>query len=115
MKLPTVYKLPDSAKMPTVDVFAEQSPIQPSMGQFPVTRVGFQDYVTVPLNYIKDLKGNLLTAYFVACGTGCLAIAACIAALTKAPAQIITQEKPVIVEKQTVVPTQCLFFCGGKN
>lgn len=113
MKLtrPPVYKLPDSAKTPTVDIFAEQSPLQPSMGQFPVTRVGFQDYVTVPLNYIKDLKGNAMTAYFVACGTGCLAIAACIAALTKAPAQIITQEKPVIVTQEKVVPTNCFAFC----
>ena len=111
IRSPQKFKLPDPAKMPKIDIFAEEPQPINLMGQFPITRIGYQDYVTVPTTYIKDLKGAVWTGYFCAAGFGFLAIVACFAAFTKPAPQIITNEKPVIVEREKIVPTNCLLFC----
>lgn len=111
IRAPQKFKLPDPAKMPRIDIFAEEPQTISMMGQFPITRIGYQNFVTVPEQYIKDLKSSVYTGYLCAFGFAFLSIVACLAAFTKPAPQVITNEKPVIIEREKIVPTNCIIFC----
>lgn len=83
---------------------------------YPIVTNQGVDYQLVPLQLIDQLKAQNDNLIWLTVGLGALAAVACLSLLINAlkPAQpTLTVEKPVIVEREKLVPTSCLLFCGN--
>ncbi|MCY7276161.1 MAG: hypothetical protein LH702_21100 [Phormidesmis sp. CAN_BIN44] len=86
-----------------------------TQNDYPIVSNQGVNYQLVPLQLIDQLKAQNDNLIWLTVGLGALAAVACLSLLINAlkPAQpTITVEKPVIVEREKLVPTACLLFCG---
>lgn len=90
----------------------------PNYQSFPVHRHQGTDYRLVPEAVLTKLAGQKDNLFWLTVGMSCVAIAAITAyaidsmrpPAANASAPVIV-EKPVIVDREKVVPTNCLIFC----
>ncbi len=86
----------------------------PPNNLYPIIKQQGIDYQLVPLSLIEQLKTDRENLVWLATGAAAMAIAAAVALVAGAFRQetkVMTIDKPVIVEKQVVVPTNCVLFC----
>lgn len=89
-------------------------PKAPDYQEFPIYRHDGTDYRLVPENVLRKLAERKDGAFWILAGCTFTAIAALIAVMigNRTPVQPVQFiEKPVIVEREKVVPTNCLIFC----
>lgn len=91
--------------------------------QYPNVSIAGQRYAVVPAtdvdavrqleNELKNLKANRLGWTVFACLSGALGFGIIVAVLARfLSPQIVQVEKPVIVERQVPVNSNCVLFCG---
>ncbi|MBW4418329.1 MAG: hypothetical protein KME13_03775 [Myxacorys californica WJT36-NPBG1] len=80
---------------------------------FPTYNHAGKDYHVIPTEVFNRMQAEKIDRTWLAVGVGGLLIAgvtAIISSKIAAPAPTVV-EKPMVVERQIVVPTQCLAFC----
>lgn len=99
--------------------FQQQSAQQTSPGQFAaITRAsiisnGHEQFMVMPLSDYQAQKSDLRnwqTITFITGGAGLVAAVALVVSLM-GPQPVNANPQPIIVEKEVVVPSRCLFFC----
>lgn len=106
--------------MPNID--KHRSPPQyqwqaPRPYNFPTYHHEGKDYHVIPTEVFNQMQAEKIDRTWLAIGVCGIVIAGITAAITSkisAPAPMVV-EKPTIVEKQVVVPTNCLLFCNRGN
>lgn len=89
------------------------TPFRVSQAQeFPIIHVNHKDYVMVPADSYRTIQSNRTGWMILAVSGGVLAVSTAVAIVASAFRPPLAAPEPVIVEKQVVVPTNCLIWCG---
>ncbi|MGV0028693.1 hypothetical protein [Phormidesmis priestleyi] len=89
--------------------------VPPPESQYPVVNHQGTNYQLVPVDLIEKLRADRENLVWFATGVAAIAIAAGVALVAgafKPETKVVTIDRPVIVEREKVVPTNCLLFCG---